>query len=108
MATADYAKTGDIFGKFKQVRQLYTWTTNDQTNGYAEVPIVFEEPFADDNYTAVWSPNDVSHVPDDNGFFNGDYHEKAASGFIAVVYAYSPGFVTPGSIVEINVIAIHD
>jgi hypothetical protein len=91
------------------VRAQHSWTSQDDTNGYCEVPVVFDNDFADTNYSVVCSPNDASNVPDDKGFFNGDIHSKTASGFTAVVYSFAPNSgITVGSIVEVNVIAIYD
>lgn len=103
-AAVDYR---GISNYIQTVRISYTWTSTDTSNGYAIVPVVWKIPFADTNYTSMWGVNDLDFI-EDISYWTGDMHNKIASGFNAVVYSYSPGQGTPGDILIVNAIGIHD
>lgn len=94
----------------KTKRVSYTMTPTDIANGYAVVPIVWDVPFPDSNYTVVWGINDLDPAPAGSNldFYVGDTHQKTPTGFNAVIMCYSPGFGTPGDVEIVNVMAIHD
>ena len=55
----DYASTGQIFNEWRQTRATYTITSTDILNGFIPVPITWDVPFADTNYTVLFSIHDL-------------------------------------------------
>jgi hypothetical protein len=88
-------------------RVSYVFTSGDDANGFAQVPVEWDVPFEDNNYTVSWGANDTDLIVDLN-FFVGDIHFKTATGFTAVVRNFSPGAGGDGDTVIVNAIAIHD
>jgi hypothetical protein len=64
-------------------RVVHTVTTEDIINGFIPVPVVWQTPFADNNYTAVFAVHDFDSTIDLSvGVL--DIHNKTASGMTAV------------------------
>jgi len=91
----------------QSARVNYVFTAGDDANGFAQVPVVWDVPFEDENYTVSWSVNDTDATVDLN-FFVGDVHFETAEGFTAVVRNFSPGAGGDGETVIVNAIAVHD
>ena len=98
----------DTNPRIKTQRVSYTWTQANTDAGFAAVPFTFTVPFPDTNYSLVYGINDVSEVAPDLNYYSGDIHSKTAAGAVLVPKAYSPGFGTPGDVLILNIIAIHD
>jgi hypothetical protein len=95
-------------GLIQTIRTSYTWQQADTDAGFAAVPVTFPVAFADSNYTLVWGVNHSNTVTPDLNYFVGDFHSKTAQGATLVARSYSPSYGTPGDILILQVIAIHD
>lgn len=98
--------TGDL--KQQTARVAYDWQAADTTAGFAVVAVAFDTPFADTNYTPVFSITDTIGDADNNGFWVRDIHNITAAGFNAVFSIYSPGTPPTNNSIVVNAIAIHD
>ena len=107
-ATADFASTGDIFKKFRQVRVAHTITQGEVDAGFAgPIAVLFDVPFADANYTVSQAINDTTGGgATSNDYSPGDYHDKATTGFNTAIYV-GPG-AAANEVVVIECICIHD
>ena len=98
-----------LLKKIKTARATHSLTAEDDKNGFCGIRITFDVPFDDTNYTITLIPDDVSRPLDDKGFFCGDVHFKTAAGFVACMYSAKPNSkIEVGSVIELNVLAIHD
>ncbi len=65
--------------------QQYVLTAQDIVNGYVSVPIVWDVPFADTDYSMVFGVHDLDLLVD-LSFAVGDAHNKTFEGLDAIVY----------------------
>ena len=88
-------------------RVAYAMTSADVAQGWAVVPILWPEPFADLGFTATWGVRDLD-AEVTQSFWVGDMHNFSATGFEAVVYTYGPGQGNAGDSFVVHAIAEHD
>ncbi len=81
----DYASTGRIFNEWRQTRTTYTITSTDVLNGFVPVPITWDVPFADTNYTVLFSIHDLDDTVD-LSVGELDVHNVTATGCTPVVF----------------------
>jgi hypothetical protein len=93
-------------GLIQTVRTTYTITQTDINNGYANIPIVFPIPFADTNYTISQAITNSAALDVINAVSPGENHLVTASGMTAQIYVN--GATTPGDVITLHTIAIHD
>lgn len=97
---------GDI--RIETKRVTYTVTADDVTNKFLAVPVVFDTPFDDENYTASVAIHD-NKVDQLLNHLVGDYHNKTKAGLTAVSFmGMDNGAAMAGDVIEIEVTAIHD
>jgi len=78
--------TGDVEQrKVQTARASYTLTALDIANGFAIVPILWDSPFEDTNYTCEYGVHDLDDIVD-LSYVTGDMHNKDVTGFNAIVY----------------------
>jgi hypothetical protein len=91
----------------KTQRTSYIVTSQDISNNFIVVSVVWPTPFADANYTVVMSLEDVSGKPPAAAdFFQNDIHDKTAAGFLGIFD--TGGDSQAGDECIIHAIAIHD
>lgn len=89
------------------VRVSYTITSNDSSQLYADIPITFDVPFADANYTvalAIQSENDPLPTNFATGVMR--LHAKAPGGFTLHAPGISSSLI--GTVITAHVVAFHD
>lgn len=100
-----YLFNGTVWNLIRQmIRVPHTVTAGEEAAGFAVVAVAFAVAFADTNYTANCTVNDLG-APGVISTIMLDYHNKTNAGFDAVVLC---GAGTTGESFEINVIAMHD
>lgn len=100
-----YLFNGTVWNLIRQmIRVPHTITAGEEAAGFAVVAVAFTVAFADTDYTANCTVNDLG-APGAISTVMLDYHNKTAAGFDAVILC---GAGTTGEQFEINVIAMHD
>lgn len=87
----------------KTKRTSYTVSADDISNGTVAVPVDFDNPFVDTNYTATLGVSAASPAVPQN-YFAGGYAKRVDG--VDVTLIIETG--TDGDIVEMHVHAIHD
>ena len=98
----DYASTGRIFNEWRQTRTTYTVTADDILNGFAIVSITWDIPFADTDYTVVFSVHDLDSTVD-LSVGSLDAHAITAAGCDCVAFIAAAVPVVTASLTALNV-----
>jgi hypothetical protein len=91
--------------KFHAQRSPYVITAADEANGFALVPVVWDIPYPDNDYTVVVSVNDVSGNPPAISTVIVDIHNKTATGFVMNLLCFAG---TTGEAILLHSFALHD
>jgi hypothetical protein len=87
------------------MRVSHSINGTEQSNGYADLAVALQFPFADNNYTVLVT---VEGGPSHTGEYAG-INLKTASGFIARVVSQPGGQLwSPGDTYTLHILAIHD
>jgi hypothetical protein len=90
----------------KTNRTSYTLTATDISNGYANIPVVWDSPFTDASYTIAQGITQATALDTLNDVSPGDNHLVTRYGFTAQIYVN--GSVTGTPTIVLNTIGIHD
>ena len=67
--------------KLQSQRTPHTITAGEVAAGFAVVPVLFDVPFSNINYTAVCTINDIGPAAPSVNIAALDFHNKARTGF---------------------------
>jgi hypothetical protein len=97
---------GGVAAPIQTVAQTYTISQNDVSNGYAQIPITWDTPFADSNYVVSLAVETAQGMVA-NSVQPALIKSKTASGFTANVNLVAADLGTGGSVITIHAVAFH-
>ena len=93
--------------QIQTVRTPYSITQANLNSGFANIPVTFPVPFADNKYTLAQAIGHTAPLDNGNDYSPGDNHLLAAEGFTAQIYVNGT-IAQVGDAIVLNTIAIHD